>query len=423
MNRSKSVQLMSEYGDYVFGGVDLLPNVIASGQGSFVTDVDGNKLLDLNAGQFCCIFGHSWPKMDAIIRKQLGTIGHTGTNTVSQDVLVAAKALSERCPGMSGKVIFLSTGAEAVECAMRFAKGVKKRNGFVCFKNGYHGLSLGSQSVTFGGQWALPVVDQIHSIAVPCFHELDEAALAAAMDASIEELQRLLASHGEEIAGLILEPIISVGGMIYLPDSYCERISDLCKKHDIFLVYDECQTGMGRTGTWFCYEHSKVIPDILVSAKAVGAGFPVSMVVFNGKTVDLKATSLGHYSSHQNDPLSAGIVTGVIEEIENGRLLEAVQDKGAYLLGKLVELSGKYSFIKKPRGRGLMLGFDIDRPGLTSYRQLGKEFLDRLLENGVMLQATSQGKTYRLLPNYLVSREEIDFLVAVLEKVIKEFEG
>lgn len=421
MIRKQSQKLIEKYGEYLFTGVELLPNIVESGKGSFITDVDGNKILDLNAGQFCSIFGHSWPKLDKIFKAQSKKIIHTGTNTISSELFYAGKQISTICEGMQAKTIFLSTGAEAVECALRFAKGVKKKNGFACFANGYHGLSLGSQSVTFGGLWSLPKVEMIYSVNPPSFHEIKAEEIKQVIDKSLAEVETIFQSHAQDIAGFIMEPIISVGGMIYLPNAYAEGIYHLCQKYGILLVYDECQTGIGRTGKWFAYQHSQVVPDIIIVAKALGAGTPVSAVIFNAKTVSFNQTSLNHFSSHQNDPLSAAISMAVIEEISQQNLLVKITKKGDYFLKKLELLSKKYDFIKNPRGLGLMLSFDIFRPNLQSYIELGKEMSKDLLDKGIMLQSTSHGKTYRLLPNYLVKIKEIDFFIEQLEQTIRKF--
>lgn len=421
MIRKKSQALVKRYDKYIFTGVNLLPNIIESGQGSFVTDVDGNKILDLNAGQFCSIFGHSWPKLNQVFKSQSNKILHTGTNTVTTDLFFAAKEMAEISQEMHSKVIFLSTGAEAIECALRFAKSIKKKNGFACFDNGYHGLSLGSQSVTFGGQWSLPKVEMVYSVKTPLFHELEAQEVKKEVAGSLAEIEKIFHDNHQNIAGFIMEPVISVGGMIFLPKEYCEGIYDLCRKYDIFLVYDECQTGVGRTGKWFSYQHTKVIPDFLVSAKALGAGMPVSCVMFNAQTVDFGNTSVNHFSSHQNDPISAAISLAVINEIRSQKLLKKISKKGDYFLKKLQALSKKYDFIKSPRGQGLMLGFDIYQPGLNSYVEIGQKFAQDLLEKGVMLQSTCHGKTYRLLPNYLVKIKEIDFFIDQLEKSVKNF--
>lgn len=417
-----SKKIAKDYKKYLFTGVGTIPNIIKEGKGSFIWDIDSNKILDLNAGQFCSIFGHSWSPLRKTVNEQLKKICHTSTQVVTPEVLKAVKDVSKICENMNGKVLFLSTGSEAVECALRFAKHIKQKSGFVCFDNGYHGLTLGSQSVTFGGKWASPKINFINSITPPVFHKLEEDDRQKAIIKSLKKLENIFKKKGKNIAGFIMEPVISVGGMNFLTQEYCEGIYKLCKKYNIFLIYDECQTGFGRTGKWFSYQHYNLIPDILVSAKGMGMGFPVSMVVFKNSIINSKKIEINHYSSHQNDPLSAVIVSKVIEEIKNNKLLDRVENTGKYLLLKLRGLSKKYKFIKDPRGMGLMLGFDIFKKGLVSYRELGNEFLKDLLSEGVLLQSTSQGRTYRLLPNYYVSKSEIDFLMKGLEVVIKKLE-
>jgi 4-aminobutyrate aminotransferase-like enzyme len=171
---SNSNKMARNYEKYLFSGIETIPNIINKGKGSFIWDVDGNKILDLNAGQFCSIFGHSWPPLRKVVDKQLNKICHTSTQVVTPEVLIASKKVSKICKNMNGKVIFLSTGSEAVECALRFAKHIKHKSGFVCFDNGYHGLTLGSQSVTFGGKWAFPEINSIDFITAPVFHRSEE---------------------------------------------------------------------------------------------------------------------------------------------------------------------------------------------------------------------------------------------------------
>lgn len=404
---------------YLFDCIEFLPNIIVRGSGSYVYDVSGNKLLDLNAGQFCSVFGHSWPNLERVMSRQLKKVCHTSTRIITPEILTAAKDVYDICEGMTAKTLFLSTGSEAVECAIRYAKHIKNKDGLVCFKTGYHGLSLGSQSVTFGGEWALPKVNHIHSINAPIFHEISSRETRLVIKKSLNELEIILQKNIDHIAGFIMEPIISVGGMNFLPKDYCEGIYKLCKKYDVLLILDECQTGVGRTGKWFGYQHFQIKPDILVSAKAIGAGFPVSMVVFNSSTINLEGTIINHYSSHQNDPISAVIVSEVIKEIENKNLLLKITEKGSYFLTLLSDLCSKYDFIRYPRGKGLMLGFDIYKDGIISYRDIGNRFTQLMLDEGIILQGTSQGKTYRLLPNYYITIPEIKSFMTKLELVVK----
>lgn len=422
MRKSKSKEISQRYNKYLFATKELIPNVIKRGKGSYVWDLDENKILDLNAGQFCSIFGHAYSEMKQIISEQIDKIVHTSTRVITPEVLVAAEKVSGICSRMNGKVIFLSTGSEAVECALRFAKHIKSKKGIICLETGYHGLTLGSQSVTYGGRWAVPEVDSVKSIPVPIFHEMDKKSSMNSVKTILHDLEEFLKTHKDNFAALIMEPIVSVGGMTILSKEYCEGIYRLCKKYEILLIYDECQTGLGRTGKWFNFQHYNIIPDILIAAKGLGDGFPVSMVVFNADTIDEGQIGILQYSSHQNDPLSGVIVTKVIEVIREKKLFDRINSSGKYLLSKLEYLDATYDFIKYPRGTGLMIGFDIYKLGIQDYRKLGNQFSKDMLDNGVMMQSTCQGRVYRLLPNYFVSKSEIDFFVTVLESVVQKYE-
>lgn len=420
-NNKTSQDLFNKTKKYLFNSKELLPRVIQKGSGSYLWDIDNHKILDLNAGQFCSIFGNSQANINTVMQRQVQKILHTSTQMITPEVLIAAQKMASICQKMNGKVIFLSTGSEAVECALRFTKHIKNKEGFICFDTGYHGLTLGSQSVTFGGMWAKPKIDSIYIINVPIFHKKSKDKSSVLIKKSIQEIDHLIKTNKDKIAGLIMEPVISIGGMNFLPKEYCEAVYKLCKKYKILLIYDECQTGMGRTGKWFCYQHYNIIPDILVTAKGLGAGFPVSAVIFNGSVIDEDKIKISQYSSHQNDPLSAVIVSEVIKVINQNNLLTSIKDKGEYFLLKLNQLSRKHQFIKYPRGKGLMLGFNIYQKGIKSYRAIGKQFTDDLLKEGVLLQSTCQGEVYRILPNYFISKFDIDYFIKKLELVIKKY--
>jgi 4-aminobutyrate aminotransferase-like enzyme len=392
----------------VFKAVKFHDYIIDSTQGLYVITDDGQKLLDLNAGQFCNILGPNNNEVNKEIFKQMNIISNTNTGVLSTNVIKAAEMLNEISEGMNSSALLLSTGSEAVEVALRYAKFSKKRNGVISLDKGYHGLSLGSQSVTFAGKYAKPIVSDAYSIKTP--HSAQEES------ESLIELENLLITNGQDIACLILEPIVSVGGMIVLSKEYLKSVRELCSKYNIYLIFDECQTGFGRTGEWFSFQDHNVIPDIVVTAKGLGLGYPVSAVLFNETTFNINS-DITNYSSHQNDPFSAAVVIVGINYIKKYNILDNVRKMGNYLYNQLSTLKKEYSIITDIRGKGLMLGFDLNLGNES--RRKSDEIIKKMAENGVMIQATNNGKTFRVLPAYIISESEINFFIEQLKKVLK----
>lgn len=403
----KSQDIYNEYKEYVLPVIPIEKPIILQGSGMYVYDLDGNKIMDLNGGQFCTIFGHSNDKFAEMMKNIANSIQHTNTSTLTLKTLEALKEINEVMPELNPQSIFLATGSEAIEFALRYAKFATKRKGVVAFDIGYHGLTLGSQSVTFGGIYANPIVEEIFTIKTPKDNNSNDIIL--------EEFEAICKNN--EIAAVVLEPIVSVGGMYVQTTDFLSKIKEICEKHQILLIFDECQTGFGRTGEWFAYQKIGVVPDILVSAKGIGLGYPVSLVAIKDEVAKNYPCPV-HYSSHQNDPFSAEIVSFGINYINEYHLLTQVKKMGNYFKEQLEKLSKESKYYSSPRGEGLMLGCDLIIDGYTDYRELSAKFREYLLsEENLMIQATNGGQTLRFLPAYTITEEEIDFVVEKLKKI------
>ncbi|MDD6796760.1 MAG: aspartate aminotransferase family protein [Clostridia bacterium] len=388
--------------------------VISYGNGSYVYGNDGKAYLDLNSGQFCTVLGHSDPELAKRLEQNAGRIAHTNTGMLCEEAIKAAENLHRISGELDGYSIFLSTGAEAVEFCIRYAKFLKNKQGIVCFDKGYHGLTLGAQSITYGGVYARPEVDGIYPVPVP-----DTFADNAAVQQAVEIFEKTLKNHCDEIAAVVMEPIVSVGGMIIPGAEYFKEIRRLCDQYDVMLIFDECQTGFARTGEWFAYQTLECLPDMIACAKAVGLGYPVSIAMMAGKYVTKEGFKMTHYSSHQNDGFAAAIINYGIECVENEKLLTAIKEKGQYFLEKLQNLCNDDGVgLCKARGCGLMLGADLYVPGLDNYRGYYAELSKRAVEKGVIIQGTNGGRTLRFLPDYRIRYEDIDFCIEVLKDIL-----
>lgn len=394
--------------NYLIPIIPFHKQIISRGAGSHVFDENGKKYLDLNCGQFCTILGHSNPELADCVYKISKTLTHTSSGIVSDIVIKNAAKLNEISGELDARSILLSTGAEAVEFAIRYAKHITQRSGLVCFEKGYHGLTLGTQSITYGGKYAFPNITNVFSVRIP--RQDDD------VEECLEELERVVERNRGNLAAVIMEPIVSVGGMIYPSKQYFDEVRIICNKNEVLLIFDESQTGFGRTGSWFCYQELNVIPDMVICSKGIGMGYPISAVLFNNKLSSKKIT-MTHYSSHQNDPFAAGIVSFGIDYITRHKLLDSNKKKGENFLAGLFKVCSKNNLFRNPRGHGLMLGMDFYIEGISDYRAIYAKVYDQAAESQVLLQGTDGGRVLRFLPDYLISQNDIDFCMEVLSGV------
>ncbi len=394
--------------------------LLEHGEGLYVFDTNGKKYIDLNSGQFCAVLGHGNKDVAKLIYDTTLNLIHVSSQLMTPDTIDAAKLVHDICPEMNAYVTFLSTGAEANECCLRYAKHLNgNRAGIVSFDVAYHGISHGTEGYSMGRQYVKPRVNAAFVIPAP----IDETFCAESIDA----FEKILQENHNEIAAALFEPIVSSGGMIYPPKEYWQEIRRLCDKYKIYFIFDECQTGFGRTGTYFYYQQLNCIPDFITCAKSAGLGFPVSLVIFNGNKIDCSKFDMIHFSSHQNDPLSAVLVKFLIESINKNNLLDKIKNTGAYLVAKLKNLAANYpQFILNPRGKGLMCGFNLGISHLPSKDKFTllkqcDDFCALGLNNGIIMQGCNVGQTIRILPGFIATNDDIDFFIDRLEKTVRDY--
>jgi 4-aminobutyrate aminotransferase-like enzyme len=405
---------MYNYPNYLIPVIPFSDIVISHGKGSYIFDVHGEKYLDLNSGQFCTIFGHTNSNLLDKINKSSYKIVHTASNILTEDVLTCSKAIYDISGDMNAYSIILNTGAEVIEFCLRYAKYIQNKTGIVCFENGYHGLTLGAQSVTYSGSYARPKIDYIYPFPVPDTF-IDEENL----DLMCDNFNKLLREN-DNIAAVLMEPIVSVGGMIIPPPRWFKYVRKLCYDYNILLIFDECQTGFGRLGNWFAYQKYGVIPDMVATAKGIGQGYPVALAMFRNTLIPNSSFGMTHYSSHQNDPFAANIINYSVEYIEHNNIMQQVDIKGTYFKNKLFELQKENNLVKNARGCGLMLGIDLHFNGVEDYRNIYKNIYNNMLKRNVIIQGTNGGKTIRFLPDYLIELSDIDFALNTLNEVLSK---
>lgn len=431
MKNSNNILLWEQKGDNLLVIQPFMDSLIARGEGSYLIDMNGRRILDLAAGQFCNILGNNNTDFTRRLKEQLDTQIHLGGQYISPVVLEAASRLAEVTPGKLNKVIFLSTGSEANECAMRIAKKGTGRNGMLAFTRGYYGISLatGSLSAMSDYPWKIDFqpapINQYKLITPNCnrcpIGLSHPSCQLSCLNVSLE----MIAQHLDNIAGVIVEPIISAGGMIFPPKDYIQKL--YATVHDIgaLFIVDEAQTGFGRCGRWFDIQNYQVEPDILVLSKTAGNGYPVSAVIVTDSLASkLEKKCFTHLSSHQNDPLAAAAVLAVIDIVKQDNLIERSQHIGNYFIEQLKELKARHSLIADVRGRGLMIGMELSSELGTGKEDAVAFNLALLCEHkGLHITFSYFEPVVRFIPPLTISKEEIDMAIEILDEALGVIES
>jgi 2,2-dialkylglycine decarboxylase (pyruvate) len=426
MNPTSSLELWKQQGENLLVVQPFMDRLIVRGDGCYLVDADGRRVLDLAAGQFCSILGHNHPRFTARLREQLDTLVHLGDQYVAPVVLQAAQRLASITPVPRGKVLFLSTGSEANECAMRMAKAVTGRTGMLAFSRGYYGISLATRNLSSisdhpGKVDFQPAPIEQYKLLSPdarrCPVGIEHSACTGAcLSASFE----LLGEHRHNIAAVIVEPVLSAGGMIFPSKEYLTALHARSREIGALFVVDEAQTGLGRCGEWFDIQNHQIEPDIVVVSKTAGNGYPIGAVVASESVATkLESQGFGHLSSHQNDPLAAAAVHAVIDIVEEERLIEHSRAMGEYFMQRLQVLQRKHPLIVDVRGRGLMIGMELNADDHDVALRLALLCEQR----DVHLTYTYYEPVVRFIPPLVITTKEIDAGIAVLDDALGALEG
>ncbi len=391
----KSKKVIQLYQKFVIPCYTQYPLVMAKGKGANVWDVEGKKYLDFFPGWAVSGLGHCPAKVAAAIRKQSKLIFHIPNNYYNQLQGKLAEKLSKLSFG--GKCFFCNSGAEANEAAIKLARLYGKDGGryqIISMKNSFHGRTLATLTLT--GQKKIK----------EGFSPLPEGFKTVPFN----DLRAVQKAITKKTVAIFLEPIQGEGGINIIEKEYLFSLRKLCDKKKILLIFDEVQTGMGRTGKFFCYQNFAVIPDIMTLAKTLGGGFPIGALIAKKEIADLMGPGT-HASTFGGGPLACAAALAVIEMIEKEGLLKNVKKMGKYLRGKLENLKKKYSFIKGIKGLGLMLGVELEIPC--------QKIVESCLKKGLLINCT-QKKILRIMPPIIVTKKEIDKAINILDKVMEK---
>lgn len=386
-------EVIAQFNQYVIGNYGRLPRVIVKGQGNLLWDLDGNEILDMFPGWAVSGIGHCHPRVVEAIQKQAAELIHMDNTFYNIPQGRLAQLLSERAFG--GKCFFCNSGAEANEAALKLARKhtPKEKYKFITAERSFHGRTFATITATAQPKYQEGFLPLVPGFEYVPFNDID--ALAEAFT--------------DEVAGVMIEPVQGEGGINPATPEYMQTIRDLCDEHGAMMILDEVQTGMGRTGRWFGYQHYEVVPDIITMAKALGGGTAIGAMMARPEV----AASLvpgTHASTFGGNPLACAAAIAVIEAVEEDRLLENARTMGEYAAGKLRSLKSKYPIIDHIRGLGLMIGIQLTEPGAG--------IVSRCLEKGLRINCT-QTSVLRFMPSMTISAAEIDRAVQILDEVLQ----
>jgi 2,2-dialkylglycine decarboxylase (pyruvate) len=404
------------------------PGVIASAKGAYMTTVSGKRLLDFASGQMSSILGHSHPEVVSVIQKQSEELIHLYSQLLSRPVIELGELLASIAPGDLGRSLFLSTGGESNEAALRMAKTVTGGYEVLGLSRSWHGVTHGVASVTYNssrkghgpaapGSFVLPAPTPYR----PSFMRDGQYDWLAELDFGFELYDRQTTGAP---AALIIESIMSSGGVIVPPKGYLKAAVERARARGMLVVIDEAQTGLGRTGKLFDFEHEGIVPDFVTLSKTLGAGLPLSAVITT-PDIEQKAFEKGFhfYTTHASDPLPAAVGKKVVEIILRDKLADRALQAGERLMKGLKELMQRYEVIGDVRGRGLMIGMEIvkDRERKTPAPEIAQKLMNACFDAGLSTSIIRGAwGVFRIAPPITITDEEIDLGLSMFDTAFRQ---
>jgi acetylornithine/N-succinyldiaminopimelate aminotransferase len=384
---------------YLMNTYSRQPLVLVKGRGTKVYDSDGREYLDFVAGVAVNNLGHCHPKVVVALQKQAQRLMHVSNHFHIEAQVNLAKELVKN--SFADKAFFCNSGAEAIEAAIklsrRYSRDVLKKDRYeiiTCFGS-FHGRTYGAVSAT-----AQEKFHQGFEPMVPVFRYVPFNNLTAIEDAI-----------NERTCAILVEPVQGEGGVNIPAPGYLQALRELCDRHQLLLVLDEIQTGMGRTGRLFAYEHEGVTPDIMALAKGLGSGMPIGVLLATDKAAQAFVPGT-HGSTFGGNPLACAAGLASLDALlEDNIIVQNVEALGKHFVKGLESLKSRYAFIKDVRGKGLLIGMELDFEG--------KEIVTECLKQGFLINCTVN-TVLRFMPPLIISEEEIDQLVDALDGILKK---
>jgi len=368
--------------------------LFVKGNGKYLYDDKGNKYLDFFSGLSVSNLGYQDKNLVNALIKQTKLLWHCSNLFYSLPQQELAELLVEKT--FPGKVFFSNSGAEANECAIKLVRkyGSKtNRYEIITFENSFHGRTIATLSAT--GQKKV--------------QKGFEPLLQGFKYAKFNDINSVKKLINKNTVAIMIEPVQGEGGVIPAEQKFLKELRELCNKKNLVLIFDEIQTGFGRTGEFFAYQYYKVKPDIITLAKSIANGIPLGATVVDKKYSDVFDYG-DHGSTFGGNLLACSVAVEVIKKIDE-KLLAHVKEVGKYFYDKLLELKNKYKFVKSVRGVGLMLGMELDFPC--------RNVVEKCLQNGLLINVT-QEKVLRFLPPLIIEKFDVDKVIKILDDIFKQ---
>jgi len=362
--------------------------LLSKGQGAYLFDSEGSKYVDFLGGIATNALGHNHPKIVKAINSQVKKLGHVSNIYAHDPGLALAENLLKMTGDDSSRVYFCNSGTEAVEAAIKLSR-LTGRKEIISAHGSFHGRTMGSLSLTAQPKKQNPFKPLLKHIKYVKFGDL-------------KSLERKISRR---TAMVILEPIMGEAGVIVPPDGYLKGVRELCSKYGALLAFDCVQTGMGRTGTWFGYEHEGINPDIITLAKGIGGGLPLGAMITIGEKSNLFQPG-SHGSTFGGNPISCAAANAVISEIKEKRYLLSNLKKGKLLKESIRDISG----VREIRGRGLLIGIEFTNP-------IADNVVWKLEKAGFLINSVNPN-TIRIAPSYLIKDSEIKRFTESLREIV-----
>ncbi len=401
--------------------------VWSHGEGHRLYDADGKAYLDFANGIAVTALGHGHPRVSAAVHEQvdrlLGPISAIG---YAEPVSRLAAELAATFPSPLDTVFFLNSGSEAIDASLKLARRVTGRPGIIAFRGGFHGRTFGATSVTTSNlnyrTGYEPLLPGVHfapyPVAYPAFDGDEEAASAAALDALRHLLGTVIAPS--QVAAMLIEPVLGEGGYVPAPGAFLRALRAMCDEHGILLIIDEVQTGIGRTGTMWAFEHAGIVPDVVCLAKAIANGLPLSAVVSSRELQERWGRS-AHGSTYGGNPVACAAGLAVLATIREEGLIENAATRGRELTAGLERIAAEDDRIGNIRGPGLMVGVELIRPsdGAAPDGALAERVMNAAADAGLLVLLCGPAhQTVRWIPPLDVTAAEIAEAVEIFGETL-----
>ena len=390
----KAQEIFKAYEDYVMNTYTRSPIIFVKGKGTKLWDIHGKEYLDFFPGWGVSSLGHCHPNVMAAVRDQIGKLIHIPNNLYHPNQARLAKEIVFW--SFPAKVFFCNSGAEANEAAIKLARAFGSRNGkyeIITFKNSFHGRTLATLAATGQDKYKKDFEPLPEGFKIVEYNNID----------SVKEL------INEKTVAIMLELVQGEGGINVAREDFVKALREICDKNNLLLIFDEVQTGLGRTGKMFCFQNYGITPDAFTLAKALGGGLPIGALVVKNEFADIFKPGM-HASTFGGSPLVSKAALGVFRAIQKDKMLKNVNQMSRYLFESLERLKESYPYIREIRGMGLMIAIQL--------KIEGKIVVDECLNRGLLINCTHD-TVLRLMPALNVSKRQIDKAISVLNEAFK----